>query len=139
MSLNLPVPTFTTGDVITATSFNANNAAIIAKFAGGISNADLSVAAGISPSKLSASYEHMDVNLCVTTSQLAAGWPGGTVIVAGAPVPGVAGETSWEATSVTWSCTDTGGGTGTFDVVWGYFFAGAFVPIINNKAAAGTI
>jgi hypothetical protein len=139
MPLTLPYPTFTAGTVIDPTAVNANNTAIVTKFAGNLNNADLAADAGIAYTKLAAYYEHLDVHLIVYPAMFAAGWPGGNIIAAGVPVPGVAGDTPWTVTAVTWCCTDTGGGTGTFDVLWGYFTGGAFVSSTALLAAATTI
>lgn len=145
MAVTLP-NTFASKTTIEGADLDANFTALANKFAAAISSGDLSASAGILLSQLEASIEHMDVNLYLDGTQIAAfpvaapaaGWPASDTMVA-VPVIGLTGAATWVATDCYWVCNDTGGGTATFDVVWGeYNAAGAWSTVATVAAATIT-
>jgi len=117
---------------ITKSELEGNFTSIQSKFSAGIDNSDIKSGAGINISKLSASKEYTTVTLETradgtglnTTDQL-------RDIV---PFPGLTGNSSsWTLKSAAWACTDVGGGTGTFEIIWAQYDAD------GNYAAVRTL
>lgn len=74
----------------------------------------------ITTDKLTNRFQEMLVMLSVRAGDLAAGWPAATLLDAFA-LPGSTGDNVWTITDIQWVCTDTGDGTGTGAIEYGYF------------------
>lgn len=112
---------------VTRSVLNTIFASIVSKFSGGIDNTDISSAAAISPTKLSASNTDLWVHLPYYARAV---WPAvsATTPLAIVALPGQSGDADWVATDVTWVCNDIGTADGSFDVRYGgYDGAGLWV------------
>ena len=146
MAVTLPFPTLT--GTIVSTQLDSNFSTLGNKF-GNIVNADIASGAAIDIDKLSAQYERMLVTLKVVTTidSAAATSVNGlndaslSAVTTGArldycPIPGDSSDTNWEIYDVSWICTDTGDGTTTVSVQWGYFDGtGAWVSSATSVSA----
>jgi hypothetical protein len=129
MALTYSYPTLS--NPVSKAEIEANFADVAAKFSQ-IVSADLSSSAGIVSTQLSQPYQEIWVPLLYAGG---AGMPVANTILDVAPIPGSNGDTAWTATDVAWVCTDTGAGTGTFDVVYGGYVAGVFTGVTNIALA----
>lgn len=140
MTATIPYGTLT--DPIDREEIMANFRALAAKL-GALDTSDLTASAGITVAQMASPYQDAFVHLEVRAEALASGWPGSGILAA-APYPGISTNEAWKAVAVHWACTDTGGGTGAFNVKLGTFVSGNFVSattiassvLISNGAAA---
>jgi hypothetical protein len=140
MALSLP-HTFASKTIVSGSELDEQFAAVQNKFAAGIASGDLNASAGILLSQIEASYEHMDIMLEYLMDSGAAGWPAAATVLDYKPLYGDNTHTNWVVTGVQWMCNDTGAGTGTFDIDWGYFddATGAWASVASLFSAAKAI
>lgn len=112
---------------------------IKAKFNGGIINEDISASANIAVSKLSASKEHMLVNL-----KFKGTWPAANTVVDVIPVINDS-KGSWTIDGANLTCSDVGDDNAQLRIEWGRYVAGVWTvtstPVsavaINSDDSAG--
>jgi len=117
---------------ITKSELEGNFTTITNKFNAGIDNTDIKTGAAIAVSKLAASKEYTVVTL--ESRGDGTGLDTDDQFRDMVPLPGLSGtQGSWTLLNASWVCTDVGGGTGTFDVVWAQYDAN------GNYAAVATV
>ena len=122
--MSVTLPNTDLSGTIDDTELEANFNALANKFAGNITNADISSTAAIDVTKLSASRSEMFVQLKYRFPDT-----GGTAfsgLTDAVPcdvcaIPEDDAATSLSITNAQWVCNDTGSGTTTFDVRLGYY------------------
>lgn len=117
----------TLSDPLNKSEMETNFSETRTKF-GNISNADISVAAGIAVSKLAVSNQEFVVNLRIDSSSLSSGWPAATTTpLVFVPVPGDITDDNITVQDVTYWCSDIGAGTtAAFIVQWGRLTGGVW-------------
>jgi len=97
---------------------------------GNITGIDFRENAGIEIKKLAGSFQEMVITIDADE------WGAANAIIAATPLPGSGGDMNWVATDAQWICTDTGDGTGTFNIVYGaYNSSGTWVTATTIASA----
>lgn len=132
MSVTLPYPALSPGEVVDQAQLNSNFSTLANKF-GTIDNSDVKSGAGLDINKLSASYEYMTIRFTLADMT-------STSNIDVCPFFNDS-KGDWTYVATQWATQDTGAGTGAFQIGWGQYngAASSAAPALTTTSTIDTI